>query len=216
MFHVKPNPGDDAPPAGLEGRVSRETLTRLHAFRALLLHWTARINLIAPSTRDRIWQRHIADSEQLWRLAPLAPRSWLDLGSGGGLPGLVVAILAREEAPELRVVLVESDRRKAAFLRQAAQQLDLPAKVLAERIERVALPPQDVISARALAPLEKLLGLAHRFRHENTVLLFPKGRQALSELTEARRHWHIEAEVVPSRTDDDGAILRIFEVEPRK
>lgn len=133
----------------------------------------------------------------------------------GGLPGLPVAIIAAERSLGLRLALVESDRRKAAFLQVAAQKLGLVVAIEACRIE--ARPPQpfDVVSARALAPLDRLCPLAHRFAGPNTVLLFPKGVQADSELTAAARHWHIRAERIASRTDPQATILRITELEPR-
>lgn len=195
--------------------VSRETSDRLDRYQNLLLRWTERINLIAPSTRASIATRHIADSLQLWPHAPAEARSWVDLGSGGGLPGLVIAIIAAEQRPGLTVTLVESDQRKAVFLRHAAAELGLPARVVARRIESLPPMPQDVISARALAPLPRLLELSRPFLHSGTVLLFPKGRSAHSELTEARRHWHIEVEAVPSRTDRQGVLLRISRVGSR-
>lgn len=196
--------------------VSRETFGRLHAFQDLLLKWTARINLISPGTRDDTWHRHIEDSAQLWLHAPARARSWIDLGSGGGLPGIVIAILATEHDPALEITLVESDQRKAAFLRQCRQEFGLDIDVCTNRIEAVPPGPRDVISARALAPLPRLLELAQRFVHPGSVLLFPKGRRADFELTEARRHWHIAAEEIPSRTDPDGKLLKIVEVGPLK
>ena len=135
--------------------VSRETVERLETHVALLCKWNPRINLVAASTLAEVWTRHVADSAQLWPLRPPGARLWLDLGSGAGFPGLVVAALAAEEAPDLRVRLVESDARKAAFLATVAREADLPAEVLVERWQR--LPPQaaDVVSARALAPLDR-------------------------------------------------------------
>lgn len=195
--------------------VSRETQERLRAYHALLLRWTERINLIAPSTRPDAWTRHIADSAQLWDHGPGEATTWVDLGSGGGLPGVVVAIIAAAERPELRVTLIESDRRKAAFLQHAVAELGLRATVLPRRVEDAAIPPQDVISARALAPLGHLLALARPFLHDRSTMLFPKGRTALSELTEAERSWHIRYEIVPSRVEGGGAIVKIFGVESR-
>ena len=205
-----------APPPEVTAAVPRETLERLERYHDLLLRWTRRINLIAPSTQEAIWSRHILDSLQLWEHVPGVAGAWADLGSGGGLPGLVVAIVAKEQRPELAVTLIESDRRKAAFLTHCIGELGLPARVLAQRVENAALPPQDVVSARALAPLKQLIALSQPLRHARTVLLFPKGRTAVSELTEARRNWHIDCEIVPSRVEGEGAILKIFGVEPRE
>jgi len=195
--------------------VSRETLRRLEAYVDLLRQWNRKISLVSPTTIEEVWTRHIADSVQLLDLIPPSARSWIDLGAGGGLPGLPVAIIAAERSPGLRLALVESDRRKAAFLQVAAQQLGLAVAIEACRIEAHPPQPVDVVSARALAPLVRLCPLAHRFAGPNTVLLFPKGVQADSELTAAARHWHIRAERIASRTDPQATILRITELEPR-
>ena len=136
--------------------VSRETEDRLRAYAALIEKWTPKINLISRSTIPEIWARHILDSVQIVQLAPENWGSWTDLGSGGGLPGCVAAILAPENA---HVTLVESDQRKVAFLRTVQRELDLPMTVLAERIEDADVAPADVVSARALAALTRALGL---------------------------------------------------------
>ena len=195
--------------------VSRETCARLEAYIALLTRWNARINLVAPATIEAAWTRHVADSAQLFELAPARASSWIDLGSGAGLPGLVVAALAAERAPDLHVTLVESDTRKAAFLATAAREMDLDVTVGPHRIEALTPRPYDVVSARALAPLDRLCGLAHRFSGPGTVFLFPKGARLDSELTAAIAGWHIHAERIASRTDPEATVLRILELEPR-
>ncbi|MEO0622074.1 MAG: 16S rRNA (guanine(527)-N(7))-methyltransferase RsmG [Pseudomonadota bacterium] len=194
--------------------VSRETCERLETFAALLTRWTKRINLIAPKTLDTLWSRHIADSAQLWTLRPDACDTWLDLGSGGGLPGLVIAAIAAEET-RIQITLVESDGRKSAFLATAAREMNLSPTIVTERIESLRLPKSSVISARALAPLPKLLELAAPHAAPETVFLFPKGRNARSELTEAQRHWHIEQTEIASRTEADATILKITRAERR-
>jgi len=191
--------------------VSRETLERLEAYVETLAAWTRRINLVAPGSLPEVWRRHVADSAQLAALAPADAETWADLGSGAGLPGLVIAAMR----PGLAMTLVESDQRKAAFLRTAAAAMGLAPTVLAQRIE--AAPPlaADVISARALAPLPKLIPLACRHAHAGTVCLFPKGARAESELTEAGRDWHSRVEQFESKTDRSGRILRITGMRPR-
>lgn len=189
--------------------VSRETQARFEVFAGLLKRWNARINLISKASEDALWTRHIEDSAQLFHLAPEAAQSWIDLGSGAGFPGLVVAILAAEARPQLTVTLVESDTRKAAFLAAAVRELQLRARVQPVRIENADPGPYDVISARALAALPQLLAHSARFRHAGTICLFPKGRRASSELTAARRGWHIEVVRHPSRTDPAGSILEV-------
>ncbi len=196
--------------------VPRETVPALEAYAALLTKWNRRLNLLSRHDIDDLWHRHIFDSAQLLELAPQSARSWLDLGSGAGFPALVCATMARAARRPLRFILVEADGRKAAFLRAAALELGLELDILQRQIEELALHPQDVISARALAPLEKLLGYAAPVSGPGTVMLFPKGRHADSELTLARRTWHSRVVRYPSRTDPAAMILRLSEVSRRR
>jgi 16S rRNA (guanine527-N7)-methyltransferase len=190
--------------------VSRETLERLTAFADLLQTWQRTINLVAPSTLPDIWSRHFADSAQLLALAPPQAQKWLDLGAGAGFPGLVLAILLAERG-QARMALIESDTRKAAFLGEVARRTGVPVDIYAERIESVAtqakLGPTDVITARALAPLPRLLDLAAPYFSTRTVGLFPKGRDAETEVAEARETWGFEGDLHPSLTDTDGRIV---------
>ena len=188
--------------------VSRETLARLEVYAALLHRWQKAINLVAPASLPDLWRRHMLDSAQLRALAPEGARVWLDLGSGAGFPGLVVAALCAGR-PGFAVHLVESDRRKCAFLRAAVVEMGLDVAVHACRIE--AAPPirADVISARALAPLDRLLGYAARFAGADTRLLLPKGRDVHQELDAAARLWRFRADVTPSRSDAGGGIVVI-------
>lgn len=198
--------------------VSRETLARLTTYAALLEKWQKAINLVAPKTLPELWERHFLDSAQLFTLAPPGVTRWLDLGSGGGFPGLVIAALGVEG-----VHLVESDQRKGAFLREAARAMGVPVIVHVKRIEAVdpaALhqamggAPQ-VVSARALAAVKDLLPLAYRLAGPETTYLLPKGRQAEDELTEARRYWTIaHLDRLPSQTDREANILRIRGLQP--
>lgn len=192
--------------------VSPGTLERLEAFEALARRWTERINLVAPSTVPDLWTRHIADSAQLWPLAPKGARTWADLGSGGGFPGLVIAILAAETGTP-HVTLIESDQRKCAFLRTAARELGLKATILDQRAE--AAPPQGaaVVSARALAPLPALLPLVARHLAPGGTALLPKGRDFATELDAARaKGWTFQADALESRTDPAARILRLKEL----
>lgn len=197
------------------GDVPREAVGPLQDFVELFARWNARINLVSRAEPADIWARHVLDSAQLIPLAPADAARWLDLGSGGGFPGVVCAIISRALERPAQFTLVEADGRKIAFLREAARLLAPEVTVLHARIESVALPPHDVISARALAPLARLLDYAEPFIHPQTVLLFPKGRQASSELTAAQASWHIEAEPIQSGTDPDGTIFRISEARRR-
>lgn len=195
--------------------VPRETEDRLKEFLELLTRWNRRINLLSRVESTDLWKRHVLDSAQIFPLRSLETRSWLDLGSGAGFPGLVCAAIAAAREEPIRFTLVEADNRKAAFLREAARQLELDLDVVNQRAETVALPPQDVVTARALTALDSLLSLSHPFIHDSTRLLFPKGRKAESELTSARRNWHIRVVRVPSRTDPESKIFQISEVRRR-
>ena len=192
--------------------VSRETFDRLAALVLLLEKWNPAINLVSKASIPHVWQRHIVDSAQLFRLAETVLGSWLDLGSGGGFPGLIVAILAAEVAPDMQVILVEADKRKSTFLSHAIRQLGLQSTVFAERIETLAPQNADVISARAVAPLVGLLGYANRHMSRNGLALFPKGAQADSEIVEARKVWSFNLSLHQSRTDADATILGVRDI----
>jgi 16S rRNA (guanine527-N7)-methyltransferase len=181
---------------------------RLATYRDLLLRWNATINLVSARTAAEVDRRHIADSLQVLPLLP-ADGPIADLGSGGGLPGLVIAAAL----PGREVHLVESDRRKAAFLIEAAGRMGLPkVKVHAQRIEDTVLPPIAALTARALAPLDDLLALAVPHLAADGLAIFLKGRAAAQELTNAAAHWHFVAERFDSRTDPEATILRLSEI----
>lgn len=192
--------------------VSRETAERLDAYVAVLLKWQKTINLVAPATLGEVWTRHVLDSAQLLALAPATARRWVDLGSGGGLPGLVIAILAGDRIG-FEMILVESDQRKAAFLRTAAREAGLSHRVSvrAERAEQVvaALAPADVVSARALAPLSTLIALSRPLLESGAVGIFPKGETIEHELTEWGRPDNFQVTLAPSRTHPAAAIALI-------
>ncbi|TCT05936.1 16S rRNA (guanine(527)-N(7))-methyltransferase RsmG [Aquabacter spiritensis] len=195
----------------VEAAVSRETFARLQLVADLLTHWQKTINLVAPASLPHLWSRHIADSLQLLRHAPDCALSWVDLGSGGGFPGLVVAAGLAERTGS-RVALVESDTRKAAFLREAARRAGLPVRVYPQRIEQVAgelAAGTEVVSARALAPLPKLLDLAAPFLAAGAMGLFPKGKDLAAELTAAHKDWTLDIDLLPSLSDPDGRIVRV-------
>ncbi|MDP3417554.1 16S rRNA (guanine(527)-N(7))-methyltransferase RsmG [Falsiroseomonas sp.] len=181
---------------------------RLDAYVELLLRWNARINLVGRTTTDQVWDRHVEDSLQLVPLLPPGTDAICDLGSGAGLPGLVLAIATGRPAH-----LVESDRRKAAFLTEAAARLDLPqVQIHATRIEDARLPPIAILTARALAPLGTLLAYAERLLAPGGVALFPKGRMAEAELAEARTAWSFTLDRFASRTDPEATILRLSDI----
>jgi 16S rRNA (guanine527-N7)-methyltransferase len=189
--------------------VSHETLERLETYAGLLRQWQKAVNLVAPSTLDEVWQRHFADSAQLVGLAPMA-RNWLDLGSGAGFPGLVIAILCANHQ-NCSVQLVESNSRKCAFLGEVARRTGVPARVHEGRIEDVARGGQigevDVVTARALAPLDRLIALAEGFFSDQTVGLFLKGRDASREIEEASARGGFSFQAHPSRVHGEGSII---------
>jgi 16S rRNA (guanine527-N7)-methyltransferase len=193
--------------------VSRETLTALGEFEDLVRKWTKTVNLVSKASVNDIWSRHILDSAQISLLAGGADRTWVDLGSGGGFPALVLSILAKGNGQSTAFVLVESDARKATFLAQAARILDLPVKVLVQRVD--AAPPlgADVLTARALAPLDVLLGYARTHLGPNGRAFFPKGASHADEVASARTNWSFRCTAHPSRTDPQSAILEVDGIE---
>jgi 16S rRNA (guanine527-N7)-methyltransferase len=187
--------------------VSRETLLRLQAYVDLLIAWNPRINLVGPRTLDDIWRRHILDSAQLRPLVPAQTRSLVDLGSGAGLPGLILAIIGVSQ-----VHLIESDSRKCAFLREAARVTGTTIVLHPRRFEEVRDLRADVVTARACAALPKLLDHAERFIDRHSILLFLKGQNLGEELTEARKVWNMREMLHPSASDPSGTILHLEEV----
>lgn len=206
--------------------VSRETAERLNCYADLLKHWQKAQNLVSSKTLDEIWQRHFADSAQLLEIAPVDARIWCDLGSGAGFPGLVVAILlAGEEIskPARTVRLIESNGRKCAFLREVVRQTGIAeaggiVEIINRRIESppdsAKVEPADIITARALAPLERLLDLAAPYVASQSVALFLKGRDARQELIRAERCWRFTWNMISSQTDQDGHIIEIKNLRP--
>jgi 16S rRNA (guanine527-N7)-methyltransferase len=224
---------------------SREALERLVVYERLLRQWQKAMNLVAPGSLEAVWHRHLADSAQLVPLAPPGTRSWIDLGSGAGFPGLVVAILLAWPRPGgrplastveagtrtggegsdpfsargegIRVTLIESDTRKGAFLREVARQVGVGVDILSMRVESATRVVDErlprVVSARALAPLEKLLGLVAPFALPDTTLLLMKGKEARKELQMAEAAWTFDVDLVPSVTDRHGRIAVITNLE---
>ncbi|MEM7545046.1 MAG: 16S rRNA (guanine(527)-N(7))-methyltransferase RsmG [Pseudomonadota bacterium] len=192
------------------GDVSRETCERLQIYADQLTTWNRKINLVSPSTIPDLWTRHICDSVQLAALAK-TPRTWIDLGSGAGLPGLLVAAVLQERNPGFQMTCVESDRRKAIFMIETNRKMGLDVNIVNKRIEALDETRYDVVSARALTDLSRLLNYADRLCAPDGICLFPKGSKANAELTTARSAWHMEAEKIPSLTDHTACILRIKE-----
>jgi 16S rRNA (guanine527-N7)-methyltransferase len=199
LFHVERSSASNDVP--------RETSEALERFASLLLHWNRTVNLIAAGDESSLWQRHIADSLQLAPLMRPPPAKAIDLGSGAGFPGLILAL-----ATGVPFDLIEADTRKAVFLREAARITGAPVRVLASRIEATDLPPAPLITTRALAPLPKLLALAAPLLAPGGTCLFLKGSGAQAELTAAAAQWHMQVQCFPSQTAPNACILRISDL----
>lgn len=201
--------------------VSRETLERFEIYAALLKKYQSVINLVAPNSLGDLWRRHFLDSAQLYPLLVAArpranaPLVLLDLGSGAGFPGLVLALLAQGEAKPIEIHLVESDVRKSAFLREVARATNVSVTIHPQRMEDLAPFPVDVLTARAVAPLSKLIDIFQSFimhRGHPPMVLALKGKQAREELTEAAKEWKMTAEAIASITDPDASVLRLSDI----
>ncbi|SDX39638.1 16S rRNA (guanine527-N7)-methyltransferase [Ruegeria halocynthiae] len=188
--------------------VSRETFERLSRYVSLLERWNPKINLVSRNSIKDIWVRHILDSIQVFRCAEPVGH-WVDLGSGGGFPGMVCAILAVESAPDTHFTLIESDQRKSAFLRNVARECGVTCTVMSKRIEMLDSLGADVLSARALADLTTLMSFCDRHLSKNGTALLPKGASWEKELASARKEWNFEVEPITSLTEPQSVILKI-------
>lgn len=195
------------------GDVSRETMEKLNIYAGLLIKWTKTINLIAPNTVPDIWVRHIEDSAQIYQFSGHDWKNWIDLGSGGGLPGIVIAILDEHQRP---ITLVESDTRKCLFLNTVRRELDLNVTVLKTRIEAAELDQADIISARALANLSLLFEMVEHRLSKTGKLLFQKGATYEEELDAARKDWQFDCSAHNSVTNPDARILEISGLRRRE
>ena len=191
----------------LELDVSRETLDALKYFEDLVVLWNPAINLISNSSVSDLWSRHIIDSAQLFLFTLPDEGLWLDVGSGGGFPGIVVSIIARELAPSLRVALVESDKRKCVFLRTVVRELGLSVKVINDRIENVKLDDVAYLSSRALRNLNSLLFIVENNVSRETICVFPKGRSYKKELVESQKNWKFDLNLIDSNTSEDSKVI---------
>ncbi len=196
--------------------VSRETFDKLKICQKLLGEWQQKFNLVSNSSLPDAWKRHFLDSAQLFPLIPQKAKILFDLGSGAGFPGLVLAILAAEKMPGLRINLVESTTKKTLYLNTVVEALGLNVTVINERIENIGSRFLDVITSRALAPLDKLLDYSSRFCNSQTVCLFPKGRTYNDELEKARQEWNFECTILPNAYSSEGKILKISNIEKRR
>ena len=188
-------------------QISALATERLQIFVGLLAKWNAAINLVSPASLAEVWTRHVADSAQVLDVAPIRRARWLDMGSGAGFPGIVIALITADTPNAVEMTLVESDRRKAAFLSAVSRETGVPMIIQAARIEAVAPQGADTVSARALAPLVKLCSFAERHLAPHGAALFLKGGRYDAEIAEARRTWSFALDVRRSSTDPAGAVL---------
>ena len=189
--------------------VSRETIDRLKVFEKLVLKWSKTINLISKADQHKIWERHIVDSLQIYPLLPKNIKNYVDFGSGGGFPGFVLSILLNAADLQTSIHLVESDKRKSAFLRTVNRELSLNVRVYSSRIEGLKLQQVDVITARAVAPLDILLRLSSLHINKNTICIFPKGKNWKKEVKKAQKQWKFDLEVIKSKTQAGAVVLKM-------
>lgn len=190
--------------------VSRETIDRLKVYENLLLRWQQKMNLVSPQTLPHLWERHFLDSLQLLSYLPELPQSLVDLGSGAGFPGMVLAICRRKT---LQVTLLEANEKKCFFLENVSRETMTPVQILRSRIENLSTLKADVITARALAPLVDLLAYAYPLMTEQSFCLFLKGKDTEEEIQMAKKKWNFDLEIYPSLTDPRGKILKITHLQ---
>ena len=193
----------------MENSVSRETLERVKAYEASLHEWQKKFNLVSNASLEDAWNRHFLDSMQLFNFIPKTARSLCDFGSGAGFPGMVLAIMAKEKTPYLKVSLIESIKKKTLYLNEVNKITEANAVIINDRIENI--PPQsfDVITSRAMASLKDLLNYTKKFFGKNTVCIFSKGKSYAEEIAEAEKFWKFDCKIVPSEMSSEGVILII-------
>lgn len=189
--------------------VSRETIELLRVYEKSLHEWQTKFNLVSNASLEDAWNRHFLDSIQLFKFIPEGAKSLCDFGSGAGFPGMVLAVLAAEKTPYLKVSLIESIRKKTLYLNEVSKITGVNVEILNERIENIKSRQFDVITSRAMASLSELLNYTQKFFKKNTTCIFPKGKSYADEIAEAKRLWNFKCDVVPSEQSDEGVILII-------
>lgn len=196
--------------------VSRETLNKLSEFVAVLTEWQSKMNLVSPESFKEIWTRHIADSYQLFQYLEDDVKTVYDVGSGAGFPAIVLAIAAQKEKQSIRFSLIESITKKTVYLNDVKQKLKLSnVEILNARAENLKLPKADVITARAVAALDKLFSFVYPLSDKRTVFYFLKGQSYIEEIQNAQSHWHFEYKTLKSMTSEDGVILKITQLQKK-
>lgn len=196
--------------------VPRETIHRLTQYQEMLVEWNEKFNLVAASTLPNIWTRHFLDSAQLFPYLPANAMTMADMGAGAGFPGLVLAIMAQDLNKPLHLTAIEATGKKADFLQAVVDRLKLNVTIRRERIEDIRDLKVDMVTARALKALPELLKYANYLMHKDTTCIFPKGRNAAEELTQAKKYWTFKSEIHPSRSDESGSILVLTELRYKK
>lgn len=189
--------------------VSRETFDKLKTYEALLHEWQTKFNLVSNSTLESSWDRHFLDSAQLFNLIPNTAKVMYDFGSGAGFPGMVLAIMANEKTPYLKIKLVESTGKKTLYLNEVKTQTNTNVEIINNRIEKIRPQIADVITSRALASLSELFNYVYKFCSRKTTCIFPKGKKYAEEIAEAKKHWNFDCQLVKSEQSDEGMILVI-------
>ena len=189
--------------------VSRETFLKLKTYETSLHEWQNKFNLVSNASLENAWQRHFEDSVQLFKFIPMSARTMLDFGSGAGFPALVLAVMAQEKMPNLKVKLIESIKKKTLYLNTVKELCQLNVDVVNDRIENLPAQKVDVITSRAMCNLNDLLKYSLRFTTKQTLMIFPKGRSYQEELDEARRNWKFDCRIEKNEVSDDGVILLI-------
>ena len=196
--------------------VSCETIELLRTYHDLLIEWQEKFNLVSNSSLQNAWERHFEDSVQLYEYIPQEAKSLIDFGSGAGFPAMVLAIIAKEKTPYLNFTLVESIKKKTLYLNEVAIKTGVSVNIINDRIENISKKKYDVITSRAMTSLVDLLKYASPFCKDNTICIFPKGKNYSSELAEAHKHWRFKCEIKPSKISEEGKILIITDIKKKK
>lgn len=192
--------------------VSRETFERLKAYEDSLHEWQKKFNLVSNASLADAWNRHFLDSVQLFKYIPQNAKTLYDFGSGAGFPGMVLAIMAKEKTPYLKVSLIESVGKKTLYLNEVKKITETNVTIINDRIENINVQKADVITSRALASLKELFGYVYKFCKKETVCIFPKGKKYAEEITEAQKDWKFKILIEPSEQSDEGKILIITDL----
>ena len=196
--------------------VSHETIEQLKLYLSLLQEWQSKFNLVSKSSLEDAWNRHFLDSAQLFQYIPQSAQTLVDFGSGAGFPGMVLAIMAKEKTPYLKISLVESIKKKTMYLNEVSCQTDTQVNIINDRIENLKKTKFDVITSRAMTALKDLLLYAAPFCHDKTVCIFPKGKNYALELSEAHKIWHFKCHIEANEISDEGKILIITDIAKKR